>query len=310
MPGGADAQIGWATESVVGTITTPTKFMPFLSESIKQSIDYMDSKTLSSRRTIRITKKGRQTIEGTVNTELGNTTLATLLKHCFGTAGVTGSGPYVHTFTPGDLTGKSMTVQVGRPATTGTVHPFTYAGCKVAKWTIGASDGEIATFSFDLLGMTETTGTALATASYDSTWAPFVFTEASLTVAAGAENTVRSFNLTGENMVQGRTRLGSGTSKQPLEIGVRNYTGTIETDFDALTDYALFVAGTNAALVVTFNNGTQTLVITMNIQFTGETPNVSGDNLLAQSLPYRCLSSTSDAAAISAVLTNSETTSA
>lgn len=310
MPGGADAQIGFATESVVGTIVTPTKFLPFVSENIKQNIEYLDSQTLSARRTARRTKRGTAGIAGSVTTELANTTLATLLKHMFGTINTTGAGPYTHTASPGDLTGKSMTVQVGRPATTGTVHPFTYAGVKINTWTISASVGAIARLVLGLNGMSETTDTALAVASVDSSWEPFVFTEASLSIAGSSVGTVHEVTLNGDNKQPLRHRLGSGTSKEPLSTAVRDYSGTITTDFDALTHYALFTGGTQAALVLTFNNGTQSLAITMNVQFAGETPEVGGADLLAQVLPFRCISSTSDAAAITAVLVNSESSAA
>jgi hypothetical protein len=245
-----------------------------------------------------------------VTTELPNTDIAVFFKHAFGAVSTSGAGPYVHTFTPGDLTGDSLTIQVGRPASTGTVHPFTYAGCKIATWEISASVGDIAMLNFSVLGMTETTATALASASYDSTWEPFVFTEASLTIAGSAAGTVKDLTLSGDNALTLRHRLGSATSKEPLEIGLRTYEGTITTDFDALTHYDLFVAGTEAALVATFDNGTETLVVTCNIQFVGETPELSGFDLLEQNLPFRMISSTSDAAAITAVLTNSEASAA
>jgi len=310
MPGGADAQVGFVSEVTPGTIVTPTKFLPFRSESIKQNIEYVNTETMSARRTVRITKRTTAGVEGSISTELANTTLATLLKHMFGTVVTTGAGPFVHTATPGDLTGKSMTMQVGRPSSTATIHPFTYAGIKVGGWTISSTVGELAMLELAVKGMTETTATALAVASFDTSWSPFVFTEASLTVAGASAGTVRDVSLSGDNKVEFRHRLGLSTSLQPLENGVRDYTGTVTTDFDALTHYNLFVAGTQSALVLTFNNGTQSLVFTMNVQFTGETPTVGGFDLLGQPLPFRCISGTSDANAITAVLSNSEASAA
>lgn len=310
MPGGADGQLGLVTESVVGTIVTPTKFFPIRSENIKQNIEYIDTQTISARHTVRLTRRATQSVEGGFTTELANTTIATLLKHMFGTVTTTGVGPYTHTYVPSDLTGDSMTVQVGRPASTGTVHPFTYAGCKVATWTIAATVGEFATLEVGLIGMSETTATSLATASYDTSWSPFTFRDATLSIAGVSAGTVRDVTLSATNAIERRHRLGLATSLQPLQIGRRDYTGTITTDFDALTHYNLFVNGTEAALVLTFSNGTQSLQGTMNVQFTGETPELSGFELLAQPLPFRCISSTSDAAAIQFVLTNSEASAA
>lgn len=310
MPGGADAQIGWVSEVTPGTAVTVTKFMPFVSESVKNNTDFLRTQTLSARRTSRYARVGTKSVSGGIAMELPNTTIATFLKHVFGTVGTSGAGPYTHTFTPADLTSDSLTVQIGRPATSGTVHPFTYAGMKVQTWEIGCNTGEIATLNANFIGMSETTATALATASYDATWAPFIFTEASLTIGGVAQTTVKSATIGGDNKIQLRHRLGSATSKEPLENGPRDFTGTIVTDFDSLTLYNLFVAGTQSALVLTFNNGTQSLVFTCNILFSGETPSVGGYDLLEQSLPYECISATSDAAAITAVLINSESSAA
>lgn len=308
MPGGADAQVGFKSETTVGTPVTVTKFVPFLSEAIKNNITYLDSQTLSARRTRRATKAGTKGIEGPLNLEAGNTTFATLLRHMMGTIATTGAGPYTHTASPGSLTGQAMSMQVGRPDLS-TVQPFSYSGVKVNTWELSASEGEIAHLTLNLLGMTETTATGLATASYDSTWAPFVFTEGSVSIGGSGNTNVKSFTLTGDNKLEHRFRIGSATSKEPLEIGPRDYTGSVVCDFSGLTDYARYTGATQAALVLAFSDGTNSLTVTMNVQFTGETPEVGGSELLEQPLPFSAISSTSDAAAITIVLVNSESSS-
>ena len=305
MPGGAEGQVGWKSEATPGTAVVVDTFQPFRSESIKQNIEYLDTQTVSARKVLRLTKQGSKTVEGSLTTELPNTDIAELLAHMFGgVAFATG----VHTFTPDDLTGKALTLQVGRPASTGTVHAFTYAGCKVASWSLSASVGDIATLEVSVVGMTETTATELASAAYDADWQPYVFTEASLSVAGSPVATVKDLTLSGDNAIETRVRLGSGTSKEPLEIGLRTYDGTVVTDFDDLTHYNLFVEGTPVALVATFENGAgDKLTFTLNVQFTGETPEVSGFDLLEQSLPFRVISGVSDADGITVELENDET---
>ncbi|HET7486837.1 MAG TPA: phage tail tube protein [Acidimicrobiales bacterium] len=311
MAGGADCQFGFVSETTPGTALTVTKFLPIVSEKIQRNPNYIDTKTLSARRVLRITRPGAAEIGGPVRLELANTTLATLLRHMFGTIATTGAGPFTHTASPGDLTGKAMTMQVGRPDSTGVVRAFTYAGCKIKNWKIAAQIGEIANLDLDIVGMTETTATALATAAYDATWSPFTFVEGSVTVAGSPVTTVRSVELSSDNKIQKtRVRMGSANSKEPLENGVRAILGTIATDFDALTNYNLCVNATQTALVLTFSNGTQSLTITMNVLFVGETPTVDSADLLDQPLPYRVISGTSDAAGITAVLINSESSSA
>lgn len=312
-PAGFAGQFGFKTEVTAGSAVTVDQFLPFNSEGLKQDIDRIDSKGIrAGRRTLAAWAAGVKTIGGDVEMELPNRNFATWLKHMFGSVVTSGAGPYTHTATPGDLTGKSLTVQVGKPDVSGTVQPFTYAGAKVASWEIGASVNEYAMLTLTLSAWTEVTATALATASYSSTLSPFTFVGGALTIAGSGVSTVRDFSISGDNkLATDRHRIGSATVKEQLEEGVREYAGTISADFESLTAYNRFVNGTEAALVLAFTSGSDTLTITTNARFDGETPSVgSADELLEQPLPFVCVSSTSDAAAVTCVLVNTETTAA
>lgn len=305
---GLDAQIGWKSESTFGTAVTPDQFHAgYLGGGPKQEIARLESQGLrAGRRVTSKWKSGGKTITGTVNLELWDEPLATLLTHMFGSVATSGTGPWTHTATPGSLNDNSFTLQVGRPDSGDTVRAFTYAGCKIASWTINCAVGEIPTLELEVSAQTETTATALASASYP-TAAPFTFVEASLTIAGSAVNTVTDVSLSAANAL--RTdghRLGSADIREQLENGMREFTGTLTSEFEDLTAYNRFVNGTEAALVVLFDNGTDTLTITTNVRFDGETPEVSGPELLEQPLPFKCLSTTSDAAAITAELVNQE----
>lgn len=311
MSGGAEGQIGWKTEVTPGTAVVVDTFQPFVSENIKHNIAYLDTQTKSARRTLRLTKQGSKGVNGGITMELPNTDIATFLKHAFGKVATTGLAPtFTHTYTPGSLDGLAATIQVGRPDASGVIQPFTYAGCKIGSWSISADVDAIAQLQATIVGMTETTATALAVAAYDTAWEPFVFTEASLTIAGSPIATVRSGSLECDNAVQPRIRWGSPTSLEPTQNGLSAFTGTVTADFNGLTQYNLFVNGTESAMVWTFNNGTDSLEITMNVIFTGETPEVADFDLLAQNLPFRCFSQTSDAAAITGKLINSEASAA
>lgn len=307
-PAGVGAQFGYVSETTPGTAVTVDTFLPFNTENIKQNIERLDSQGLRAGRFVTAAwKPGAALVSGTVEMELWNTSVAALLKHAFGTAvTATNGSQWNYTFTPTDLTGKSFTCQVGRPDITGTVRPYTYAGCKIAKWKLSSELNSIAMLSLDIVGMTETTGTALASASYDTALSPFVFTEANLSIAGTTNNVVQTIELNGDNALTERPRQGQSTSREYLANGFREYTGTLTTDFSSLTQYNRFVNGDEAALVLRFDNGTETLVITCNVRFDGETTEVGGPELLAENVPFKCVSATSDAAAITAVLTNSE----
>jgi hypothetical protein len=71
------------------------------------------------------------------------------LQHAIGSFGTFssvvqqgGTAAYLQTHTPGPLTGKTFTLQVGKPDAGGTVRPYTYVGCKVADWTLTAELGQ------------------------------------------------------------------------------------------------------------------------------------------------------------------------
>jgi len=307
-PHGISGQWGYVSETNPGQAITVNKFLPFVSENVGRNIARLESQgKRAGRMVVHSWKSGGDLISGSVELELWNTDIATLLYHCFGgVATATNGAQWDYTYTPGDLTGQSFTMQVGRPDIGGTVRPFTWAGCKVGGWQLTANVDQIAMLSLDVLAMTETNGTALASASYDAALAPFVFTEGSLVVASTTNNAVQSFELSGDNAVIPRVRLGSATSREPLANDMRTYDGTIVTDFEDLTAYNRFVNGTESALVLNFDNGTETLVVTTNVRYDGTSPNVSGFGLLTQSLPFKAVSATSDAAAVTVVLTNAE----
>lgn len=377
---GLAAQIGYATEVTVGTPATVTAFLPLISESLTQDRTRLESTGIIAGRRVLTSDQyngGDVTVSGSVQHELYNRGLGKIFTAMFGTVVTTGAGPYTHTFTPGDLTGDALTIQVGRPATNGTTFPFTYAGMKVSSWEIACAAGEIATLGLDLVGQREfavrtvtdgvttnastaitsataafsvddigkpisgtgipaattiaavtsttaatlsanatatgtsvtfTIGVALATATYPGSIKPLKFNHASVTLGGSAVN-VKSLTLSGSNMLDDSRRfLGNQYITEPLEMGLREYTGSLEIEFTDLTQYTRFVAGTEAALVASFVSGTDSVTITTNVRVDGTTPNVAGRDILTQTLPVKCIASSTDASAITAVLVNSDST--
>src|SRR5262249_27154989 len=155
------------------------------------------------------------------------------------------------TFTPGDLAGKSLTMQIGRPSQDGTVRAFTYKGVKVAKWELSVSVDSLAKLKLTTLGQDEDTTIGLAAATAPTGIAPFVFTQGTLSLAGSAAD-VKDFKLSGDNMVNDRFKLGTALRKEPLEAGRREYVGEVTAYFVDFTAYNRFVNGTEAALVLDF----------------------------------------------------------
>lgn len=313
LQSGLAAQIGYANESTPGTGVTVTRFLPLVSETMVDDVERLESAgIIAGRRTMASSqwKAGREVIAGSVQHELTDNSVGLLLDHTFGTNNTTGAGPYTHTMSPGDLTGKSFTTQIGRPDVSGTVQPFTFAGCKIASAQIAGSAGAIATLGLDIVGMSETTATALASASYGSSDACFTFVQGAVTVAGSAPSPVVSaFTLDIDNGLNAdRFTAGSATTAEPLEAALRTYTGNIDMEFKDLTEYNRYKNATEAAVVLSFTLGANSLTITMNCRFDAATPNVSGPGIVTLSAPFKALSDTDDATAITAVLVNDDST--
>lgn len=377
---GIDAQIGYALESTVGTPVTVTAFLPLVSETLMQERTRLESAGIIAGRRVLASQQwngGDITVSGSVQHELYNRGLGKLFTAMFGAVATTGAGPYTHTFTPGDLAGDSLTVQVGRPATNDTTYPFTYAGMKVASWEIACAASEIATLGMDLVGSREidyrtvsdgvttsgsaaitsatasfnasdignpisgtgiptgttisavtsataatlsanatasgtsvvfTLGIALASATYPSAIKPLKFNHAAISIGGSSVN-AKSLTISGNNGLDDSRRfLGNQRISEPLESGLREYSGSLELEFTDLTQYRRFVTGSEAALVASFTSGTDSVTITTNVRFDGSTPQVSGKEILTQSLPFKCVASGADSTAITVALVNSDST--
>jgi hypothetical protein len=147
---GLAGSVGFGDEAVWGTAVAPTVHVPLVEESITEEIARLESDGIISGARVRRSQQwepGTVTASGDIGLELNDQSKGLLLKHMFG--GASTAGP----FSPADLTGLGLSVQVGVPdVDTGTVRPKTLAGGKVASWEIGLTAGEIATLGLSVIG--------------------------------------------------------------------------------------------------------------------------------------------------------------
>lgn len=311
LASGMAAQFGMATEVTPGTAVTVTRFWPFREESLADDRERLeDEGIVAGRRVLQSTawNGGNIDIKGDVGFNLYDNTMGILFKHMFGGVATTGVGPYVHTFKPNaDIL--TFTAQVGRPGVAGVVHPFTYTGCKITNWEMAVEAGAITTLNLGIAAMNVTTATALATAIIIAPIKPVKFNHLTTGTIGGAAVNIKSLSITGDNALDTDRRfLGSQNILEPLEAGIREYTGTIGVEFTNLTHYTSFVNGTEQALVLTFTVGSNTYAITGNIRFDGAPPSVSDRGLLMQEIPIKFVASGADETALTMVLTNGNAT--
>jgi len=308
-PSGLSAQLGVAPEVTYGTIVTPTRFfeIPEGGESIKLDADRLESAGLKVGR--RVQNSGRVVINvkgagGDINFDVLSKDFGFWLKYCLGKVVTTqpAAGPaptvYDHTGTIDDLSAAgSFTLQIGRPDVGGTVRAFTYAGCMITSWGLSVGVDGLLTLKISVDCQREDLATGLAVASYTAGSEVLSYVGGLVTLAGSAFD-VKELSLEGSNplAVDRRFIRQNTLKKQPIENGLREYSGSLGAEFESLTAYNRFVAGTTAALELLFEGSIiettykHTLKVTIPIvRFDGETPNVAGKEILDQPLPFKVL---------------------
>lgn len=314
LASGLAGQLGFAAESTYGTFVAPTRFLELTEASVKYERERIESNGIrAGRRILHRWAQGVQRAAGDVTFEMAPQGFALLWAHVLGgTDVITGANPYTHTLTPGDLAGKSLSLQIGKPDIGGVVRAFTYLGCKVTGAEISAAVNEYAMMTVSFYGNHLDTAQTLGTATYPTGLTPFDFTKGSVSLA-GSGFDVKEVTLSIDNgLAVDRHFIRTTTperSKEPLESTRRNISGSMTADFTDLTALNRFINGTEAALVLTFDAGAAAkTTITMNVRFDGEDPDL-GQELLEQPLQFKAVSGTSDAAAITVVVTNADAAS-
>lgn len=308
-----NSSLGLANEATWGTYVAPTRHIPHVSWSVQKEPERIESEGIMAGRRVLDSDQwapGNVTVEGEVGLELYDRSIGLLFTHMFGSVVTSGVGPFTHTYVPGDLTGKGLTLQAGIPNTTdGTVHPFSALGCKIPSWEIACSAGEVATVGLDVVAKDLVTSQSLVAPSYAAgIGIGMTFIGASLTVAGSAYKT-QELTIAGDNGLNTDRRFFSadGLIDEPLESELREYTAEISSEFFDLTMWNRLVNGTTASLVSHFARGTSTCDITMNVRFDEASTEVDGRDVVPQSIMCKAIGDT-DAGAITAVLTNADST--
>lgn len=308
---GLVAQLGVAPEVTPGTRVAPNRHFEFLSEGIKNNQQWINSAGLRPGRvTNRRYAAGTAEVSGPVDLEVSPEGFGILLKHAMGAVQTTGTDPYTHVFTPGTLNDKTLSLQIGKPDETGTVHPFDYTGCSITSWSLTAAVNDFLKAQFQFYAMSESVAESLTTPTYPATLTPFAFIDGSLTID-GSGSCVKSFNFTADNaLATGRHQICATPSrfpKQAKEQGIRQYGGTMTADFSSLALYNKFLAGTLATLALVFASGDNSLTLDLQVRYNGETPSVTGPTILEQTVPFTCFDADADADAVTITLVNGDT---
>lgn len=293
-------QFGFKKEVTYGTAVVVDRFVEFVSESLERTNVIAESQGIRSGR--RYGGQGRriarESAAGTVTFEVARTGFGLFFEQLLGgVASVNTVGTvWTHTFTPGTILNKSMTVQKGVEKPDGTVQAFTYPGSKVVAADFSINQDGLLMMAVDFDSRQELDSTGLASASY-TTPVVFTYSEGVLkknTVTVASVRSVPSLRIA-NNLDVERFKLGNtGLKEQPLNQPFDEISGTLDVEFQNLTDfYDLFQADTATELQLVFTGGVIegahnfTLQITLNdVRFEGETPKMGGPEYVYQTIPF------------------------
>lgn len=268
---GVGASLGLADEDgAYGVFQAPTRWTEFETESL----EWKPNRTVGaglyaggqvSRSSARATTTA--TADGDVVTPVYSKGMGLWLGMIFGTLGLTPveiatTGGYTQTHALGLNQGQSTSVQIGRPTMDGTVHSYSYIGCKATKAVFEAKVDEPLRLTVSLDAKDVTEAESLTTAVYQSANPAFFWNEGEFLMGPLGEEVlvegVRAFTLTIERgqKVDNFYLDGSGRKSAPVQNAFLKISGEIDTDFLAKAAFAdVFVADTPQSIIVPFAGG-------------------------------------------------------
>lgn len=318
MAGGVlDAQVHIGRETVYGTHVVPTRSIEALEDIASAQREPIQSVGMrAGLQTVR-TDRRRMIFKGAEGSimlhphELG---FGMMLRAAIGTSAIAQQGTtaaWLQTFsTDAKAPNEYITAVIGRPPVDPATAPipWTYAGGIVHEVSfeqeVGDGDsGQLkATFGMDFQNelLLADGGQPLPVPVYPNSQFVYGWPELQVTVDGGALGDTRSFSVTIPHEVN-RERYymrRSTLKKQPIRSGVPEITGSMEFDY---VDGVLYDAVRSSDIIPVIAEWrhpnpnaiapgrTFFLRITMNVQFTGNTPEVSLDDLPNQPIEFMCL---------------------
>jgi hypothetical protein len=257
---GSLTQFGVGKESTYGTAVVPTAFYEIISEDFKGSYPRLQAEGLSAALVDRsdrfaVTNKGAS---GSVSLEPLSKGFGNLLSAMMGTVAtgaVQETSVYTHTATMGNLTGKNLTVQVGRADSASVVRPWTYEGGKVTGFEFSNQVDQTlrSSLSFDFEKESNPDAPAgayaLATATLPTAAQIFTWQGGTITIG-GSPVDISEFSVRVDNALKSDRYFiagaGSASKREPVQDGKRKVTWSFKTPYDNNNFWERVASATNA----------------------------------------------------------------
>lgn len=301
---GLGSQLGMSVaESTYGTFVAPTRFLRATSYTIEAGgVTRVQGEGIQTGLHVPLGAHYVETAKGysaKIDTGLESKGLGLLLNGLMGgttTPSNLAGTAYGATFTLGDPSGKSYSVQIGAPLTTGSVIAQSLSGCKVVSADFAFPVKGAATVSWSLDAQKFVTTESLASASYSSTnlfhggqLAVKLGTYGSESAVSGVKNVQVSVKRTLET--DRYYASGSGLKSEPILSGYAEIDVTLDADFldkTVFQDRSLATSGVSMVIelvgpVIT-STYYETFRITLpGIHFEPAVQGVSGPGVLSNS---------------------------
>jgi hypothetical protein len=291
MPGtGAQGFLGVALETVAGTYTAPTLFVPIESESLQYTQDTIFRRPIRASADVVGAVPGNARVEGDIGMEAFEHVVATFLHAARTTVAKTGTASpgFVYTFKGSAVAvpSKTMSITVVR---NGIV--FGYTGCVVGSFSFTVEDG-LLKFNPTILGRSEASQT-LPTATWGTGIqnTPYGAGQYSLEIPTATPITDSDgFEFSVDDSAEAQYRLKNNPAAAFISYGERSVTASIERDFENRTDYDAFKALTAQSITLTGTKGVNnsiSLVMPASIKETYEVGLSGQGDLTRASVSYQ-----------------------
>lgn len=303
-----DASIGIGQEATYGTLSTTVEGYEGHADSWKTTREFIES--VGFRAGMQTNRADRRNIvnmggEGEIEIDVLDAGAGSLFAAAFDKSTVTSNGDGTRTWvfeTSSDMQSPSFSAQMVRPTVDGTKVAYKHLGCVATEWSLTAETEEasVLTVGFDFRDVTHSKNAAdIVAPEYPLEAYPYDWTRTNIALTRDGNAVplmATKLEVSGDRglNVDRRFLRGNALKEKPVRNAMPTYEGSLEGEFsvDSLGLYEAFVAGEVCGLVVNMSGlipGTSLKVEAPAVQFTGESPEASVDELTVHNLPFRIL---------------------
>ncbi len=300
--------LGIGEESTYGSSVARTNWRPLISLALQRQRTYEpvdDLRVSAGGSSLSRHTPIREEVTGSIDLYASYERVGMLLKHAFGSAASTGSGPYTHTYSPAALP-TGLTAEAIRGSGSSEV----FVGVKVLSWsmTVQPAQGQNKlALSLDLVGRSSGGRVGAGSASYGASDA-FVLGHQSGQISWNGQNyDYRRLTVRGSNGLETRFQSGSEQTDEPTEAQVRTYEIEAELEMNDENLSAAHIADTVADWSVTFTGGgnNSLQVQGFNAYVSAYEDTITGHGIVMRRVTWRCQADPTDPA-LRVVVTNDD----